>query len=578
MSPFFSLSSTRGWIQTTASRRLAYIGLGVSAAWYLDKEFYASAVSRNLRTLWTCAVIALDYKINFTAENSEGIPTIHERVAERVFDLFTSNGGLYIKIGQAFASNAAVLPPAMQAKFAKLFDDAAQVPLPEVLKVFESQFHRPPSGPGGVFEYFDPVAVASASIAQVHKAKLKEEDGGGWVAVKVQKPEVGKQVDLDLAMFRLVMWAYENLLFDVKTYFVVDFISDHLRRELDFEQEAINGVTTARFIAEEPRLKDKVYVPQVYEKYTTKKVMTAEWIDGVRMTDRNGVKRLMGERVDVLPEGSAAHRFPTLKGGVSTVLKTMVELFSAQIFEWGWVHCDPHPGNMIIRPHPTMKDVPQLVLLDHGLYVRSTPEFQRQYATLWKSLMTLDLKVLGEVATEWGIGEPKLFASATLMRPISSFNDRNDEEAVKLEKEFSEMNDYERSVVMKKRLQNFLVDQDRMPKELLFIGRNLRIVQGNNQMFGSPVNRIKITATWASRSLAEAPNMTLAQRLWGYYNHFIFKSVLFVTDVTFWYVRVKQWLTGREDEGFEDALEKSMRAFAKTNFGVEIVKDAIYSG
>ena len=190
-----------------------------------------------------CAIIALDYKINFTAENSEGIPAIHERVAERIFDLFTSNGGLYVKIGtllpvpvarsrmtdrmnisftgQAIASNAAVLPPAMQAKFAKLFDDAAQVPLSEVLKVFESQFHRPPSGPGGVFEYFDPVAVASASIAQVHKAKLKEEDGGGWVAVKVQKPEVGKQVNLDLAMFRLVMWAYENLIFDVKAYFVV---------------------------------------------------------------------------------------------------------------------------------------------------------------------------------------------------------------------------------------------------------------------------------------------------------------------------------------------------------------------
>ena len=87
-----------------------------------------------------------------------------------------------------------------------------------------------------------------------------------------------------------------------------------------------------------------------------------------------------------------------------------------------------------------------------------------------------DLKVLEEVAEEWGIGEPKMFASATLMRPLSSFNDKNDEEAAKLEKEFSEMNDYEKSVAMKKRLQNFLVDQDRMPKELIFIGRNLRFV------------------------------------------------------------------------------------------------------
>ena len=355
-------------------------------------------------------------------------------------------------------------------------------------------------------------------------------------------------------------------------------------------------MTTAELIADEPRLRDKVYVPRVYKKYTTKKVMTAEWIDGVRMTDRNGVRHLMGERVDVLPENSAANRFPCLNGGISAVLKTMVELFSAQIFEWGWVHCDPHPGNMIVRPHPTIKGAPQLVLLDHGLYVRSAPEFRRQYATLWKSLMTLDLEVLGEVASEWGIGEPKLFASATLMRPISSFNSRNDEEGAKFEKKFSDMNEYERSVAMKKRLQNFLVDQDRMPKELVFIGRNLRlvilpyietitdadewrrIVQGNNQMFGSPVNRIKITATWASRSLAGAPNITLSQWLWAYYNHFIFKSVLFTTDLAFWYARAKQWITGREDEGFEDTLEKSMRAFAKRNLGVEIAKDAIYSG
>lgn len=417
--------------------------------------------------MWTESIIALDYKINFTAENSEGIPAIHERVATRLFDLVTSNGGLYVKIGQAIASNAAVLPPAIQTKFSRLYDDAAQVPVSEILKVFESQFHRPPSGPGGVFEYFDPVAMASASIAQVHKAKLKDEDGGGWVAVKIQKPDVGKQVNLDLAMFRFVMWVYENLIFDVKAYFLVDFLSDHLRRELDFEQEAKNAMITAKFIAMEPRLRDKVHVPRVYEKYTTKKVMTAEWIDGVRMTDRQGVRQLMGERIKVPSEGSAANRFPTLKGGISTVLETMVELFSAQIFEWGWVHCDPHPGNMIVRPHPTRKGVPQLVLLDHGLYVQTTADFQRQYATLWKSLMTLDLRVLGEVASEWGIGEPKLFASATLMRPISSFNDKNDDEAMRFEKEFSEMNEYEKSVVMKKRLQNFLVDQDRDRKSVV---------------------------------------------------------------------------------------------------------------
>jgi aarF domain-containing kinase len=242
-------------------------------------------------------------------------------------------------------------------------------------------------------------------------------------------------------------------------------MSEHFRKELDFLQEADNADNTAKFVRDEPRLRDKVYVPKVYKDYTTKKVMTAEWIDGVRMTDRAGIKALMGE--------SPSYTGPPtpLKGGVRAILQTMVELFSAQIFEWGWVHCDPHPGNIIIRPHPAHPRYPQLVLLDHGLYVRASPAFQRQYATLWKGLMTLDYDVIKGVAGEWGIGAPDFFASATLMRPVK-FEDAN--ERGESTKTFEEMDDYERSVVMKEKLKSFLTDTDKMPKELIFIGRNMR--------------------------------------------------------------------------------------------------------
>lgn len=109
----------------------------------------------------------------------------------------------------------------MQEKFAQLFDDAPQIPYATVRSVFESEFHRPPDGPDGVFEFFDETALASASIAQVHKAKLKPEDGGHWVAVKVQKPAVAKQVELDLGAFALVMWMYEHWIFNIPAYFIV---------------------------------------------------------------------------------------------------------------------------------------------------------------------------------------------------------------------------------------------------------------------------------------------------------------------------------------------------------------------
>jgi aarF domain-containing kinase len=244
-----------------------------------------------------------------------------------------------------------------------------------------------------------------------------------------------------------------------------DFISDHLRKELDFIAEANNAKITAKFVAEEPRLVNKVYVPKIYDQYTTKKVLTAEWINGIRLTDRIGIKQLMGE-VPASPDGPAP-----LQGGIHSVLETMVELFSAQIFQWGWVHCDPHPGNIIVRPNPTNPKKPQFVLLDHGLYVRTSPKFQRQYATLWKGLMTMDFNVIKDVATEWGIGAPDFFASAQLMRPVK-FTDPDNPDSVPVE----EMDDYQRNLWMKEKLKNYLTDTDKMPKELVFIGRNIRCV------------------------------------------------------------------------------------------------------
>lgn len=127
-------------------------------------------------------------------------------------------------IGQAIGANAALLPKAMQIKFAKLFDDAPQIPISTIKEVFQAEFGRPPSGPGGMFEIFQEEAVASASIAQVHKAKLwptKEGEEERWVAVKVQKPDVRKQMEWDLGAYRAVMWMFENWAFDLPVYFVV---------------------------------------------------------------------------------------------------------------------------------------------------------------------------------------------------------------------------------------------------------------------------------------------------------------------------------------------------------------------
>ena len=254
-----------------------------------------------------------------------------------------------------------------------------------------------------------------------------------------------------------------------------DFINGHLRQELDFVQEAENARVTAQFIAAEPRLVGKVHIPKVYPEYSTKKVLTAEWIDGVRLSDRAAIQRLMGEENrGTIVSDSKIHpslEGVRLKGGVESIMQIMVELFSAQIFSWGWVHCDPHPGNIIIRPHPSNPRYPQLVLIDHGLYVRVKESFRREYATLWRGLLAADWDAIGHITALWGIGTPDLFASATLMRPMG-YNKRR--KAGKEDNHEPELNQYEQSVWMKAKLKRFLLDTDKMPKELIFLGRNMR--------------------------------------------------------------------------------------------------------
>ncbi|KAG5725140.1 ABC1 family protein C10F6.14c [Termitomyces sp. T112] len=576
-------------------KRTAYTVACFGALWAVDKTYNASAGFRNIRTLWTCVAITLDYKLNFTPEKSDLIPELHERVANRMYNLFTSNGGLYIKIGQAIGANAAFLPKPMQVKFARLFDDAPQIPFSTVDQVFRSELGRPPCGPGGVFEIFEEQAVASASIAQVHRAKLWPQPGDTeekWVAVKVQKPDVAKQMEWDLGAYRAVMWMFENWAFDLPVYFIVDFISDHLRQELDFVNEANNARKTAEFVANEPRLADSVYIPTVYPEYSTKKVMTAEWIEGVRLSDRPAICALMGESNPLDSPSSLPASMPTkpLRGGVKAIMQVMVELFSAQMFNWGWVHCDPHPGNVIIRPHPSKPTRPQLVLIDHGLYVSVEENFKRQWVELWKGMLAGDFDSVEHVTKQWGMGLPDLVASATLMKPTrlrrpemrkgetkEASTKRREREAAFQEK-MKNMSQYELSVLMKKRLKEFLTDTDRMPKALIFLSRNMRMVQGNNQSLGSPVNRIKITGFWASRSLTQAPHLSFTQRLREWWHYLVFRSVMFSLDLAFWKNKISIWIRRhlglRPGEGFEDEMERTMRGLAKSNLGVDVSPSA----
>ena len=182
--------------------------------------------------------------------------------------------------------------------------------------------------------------------------------------------------------------------------------------------------------------------------------------------------------------------------------------------------------------------------------------------------MTFDNETIREVVTSWGVGNPDVFASATLLRPYSG-GDKSVSDSIRqgLEGKTESERAYEMQQKMRKGIKQMLTDQDKFPRELLFIGRNLRIVQGNNQYMGSPVNRIKLTGLWASRALVDDPHLTFRERVKFLGGHVVFRTVLLGSDVYFWYSKVRQWLG--LGGGMEDEIEAQMRTMAK-GMGVEL--------
>ena len=201
-SPKTKRSRSRKW-----GRRLLYLGLTTTAIWALDKQFYASSLARSSRTFGLGILVALDYKLNFRPSPWVGtLQSLHTRNAERLFSLLRTNGGLYLKMGQAIAMQTAILPPEFQKMFARMFDDAPQNSWAEVQQVVREEFGKEVEEVFGVsFKgedgkgVMEKTARASASVAKVHWARLRD---GREVAIKIQKNEIAQQVGWDLWTFK----------------------------------------------------------------------------------------------------------------------------------------------------------------------------------------------------------------------------------------------------------------------------------------------------------------------------------------------------------------------------------------
>ncbi len=283
--------------------------------------------------------IYLGIKANQFVARSLRPPDMRERwsrfnrqSARSIFDVAVELRGMILKGCQFLGARADVLPPEYVEVLSRLQDRVPPRSFPAVRRVLEHDFGAPLED---VYESFGEHPIASASLAQVHEAVLH---GGRRVAVKVQYPEIAALVKSDLANLRTLFRAVGALERDVDLMPLVDELGTHVPRELDFENEGRNAETVAKMFAH----RDDVRVPEIVWEHTTRRVLTMEFMEGIKITD---VEALAAAGVD--PQ---------------QVVQLLVDAYAVQVFQHGFFHADPHPGNLLVQP-----DGPRLVMLDFGL-------------------------------------------------------------------------------------------------------------------------------------------------------------------------------------------------------------------
>jgi aarF domain-containing kinase len=173
---------------------------------------------------------------------------------------------------------------------------------------------------------------------------------------------------------------------------------DALESELDFVNEARNSEKAASLFGKNPN----IYIPKIHWKTTTRKIMTMKWVDGVKINDIDGIKQLGMQ----LP----------------TVSRVLIDLLSEQIFVHGFIHSDPHPGNILVRRKANRPSEPQIVLLDHGLYQSFPDHLRVPYCKLWRALLLRNRDDIEKYGRELGAGEHYNLLSIILsFRPIQKY-------------------------------------------------------------------------------------------------------------------------------------------------------------
>ncbi|KAF5206542.1 Abc1 family protein [Thalictrum thalictroides] len=416
-------------------------------------RFGFDGIFRSSRAIYTISSNVVDYKYSLRGLELDSnefytkLSEVHLRSAKRLLKLCETNKGFYVKAGQFVAAMRQV-PTEYSSTLASLQDKAVPYHFKAVKEVLVRNLGQDLSD---LFLSFDEKPIAAASIAQVHRAMLKDHQE---VAIKVQYPGLEKQMKIDITTMAFLSNATAWIFPEYRFEWMVSEFERSISRELDFIQEAKNSERTAKNF----RKNNIVRVPRVNWELTTNQVLTMQFCSGHKIDD-----------VGYLKEAGIN---PT------KVAKALMEVFAEMVFVHGFVHGDPHPGNILVAPEG--RNGFSLVLLDHGIYKELDEGFRLDYCQMWNALILLDSKKIQFLGERFGVGKysryfPVIFTGRTIDSKSALGRGMSDEEKKNLKLEVKSL-----------KMEDFSAFMESLPSDFLTILRTDGLLKSITSKLGAP--------------------------------------------------------------------------------------------
>lgn len=347
-------------------------------------------------------------KVGLARWSARGRPARMRAIARHFHRLAVELGGLMIKVGQFMSSRLDVLPPEITSELAGLQDEVPPAPFEPIRELAQAELGMPLEA---AYPAFSPNPVAAASLGQAHQARLApaeaSEVGFEHVIVKVQRPGIQSIVEVDLAALRRVAgWVsrFRAVADRVDANALVREFATTSLQEIDYLHEAAAAERFGEMFADDPR----VAVPSVVWERTTRRMLTLSDVTAIKIND---VDALRAAGID--PAEVAA-----------VFARTMF----AQVFEHGYFHADPHPGNIFVTPRPAGpgdRRAPEwaLTFIDFGMMGEITDELRAGLRRVLLAVAARDGRGLVRAIQEIGMLLPNA-DTAELERAMSQLFDR----------------------------------------------------------------------------------------------------------------------------------------------------------